>query len=264
MRAHVSGVVLGLMLAGCGMLPRPFAPDAPAESGTAVDAVALMGPRASLMVTPAEGLDAYSARGVAEGLAGELRKRDIAAFTRAGGRASWLLQLSAADPTRTTWRLVDPSGRIAAEGGGSQDPAALARQVETAVAGIGRPAPAERRLAVRLGPVDGVSAEAARLLGLALQAELRRAGVPVVLAGADALVLTGRVNRTDVGGGAEEIEIAWTVAQPDGGEIGTIGQSNRLPKGQIDSRWAAVAGAVATGLADGILDIVEAVEASRK
>jgi hypothetical protein len=261
MRAGLIALVVALSLAGCGETPRPFAPEGPGS--TAIDAVALMGPRASLMVAPVQGLDAEDARGFAEAVAKELRRKDVAAFTRAGGRSSWLLQLAMAERGRVGWRLVDPTGRLTADGLAPPDPAALTAQVDVAMTQLARPAAVERRQAVRLGPVDGVDPEAARLLGLALTAELRRVGVPVAEA-ADALVLSGKVNRTDVGGGAEEVEIAWTVAQPDGEEVGTIGQSNRLPKGQIDGRWAAVAGVVAAGVADGILDIVDAVAASRK
>lgn len=263
MRAHLT-LLLAFSLVACGQLPRPFAPDAPSEAGGALDAVALMGPRGSLMVAPVEGLDPEGSRALAEATARELRKRDVAAFTRAGGRTSWLLQLAAPGPGQASWRLVDPGGKPVASGRGTADPLALAGQVEAAMATLQPAMPGAVRQTVRLGPVAGVSPEAARYLGIALQAELKRAGVPVVEADPGALLLSGNVKRTDVGGGAEEIEIAWVVAQPSGEEIGTIGQRNRLPKGQIDGRWPAVASAVAAGAVDGILDIVEAVEAARK
>lgn len=255
---------LALGLVACGQLPRPFAPDAPSEAGSALDAVALMGPRASLMVAPVEGLDPDGSRALAEAMAKELRRRDVAAFTRGGGRTSWLLQLAAPAPGQASWRLVDPSGRTVGNGRGMADPPALASQVEAAMATLQPAMPAAVRQTVRLGAVAGVSPEAARFLGIALQAELKRAGVPVVETDPEALLLSGNVKRTDVGGGNEEIEIAWVVAQPSGEEIGTIGQRNRVPKGQIDGRWPAVAGAVAAGAVDGILDIVEAVEAARR
>jgi len=263
MRACLT-LLLALALAACGQLPRPFAPEGPSEPGGALDAVALMGPRASLMVAPVEGLDPDESRALAEAMAKELRKRDVAAFTRAGGRTSWLLQLTAPAPGHATWRLVDPSGRPVSHGRGTADPLVLAGQVESAMAALTPAMPGAVRQAVRLGPVAGVSPEAARYLSTALQAELKRAGVPVVESGPEALLLSGNVKRTDVDGGNEEIEIAWTVAQPSGEEIGTIGQRNRLPKGQIDGRWPAVAGIIAVGASDGILDIVEAVEAARK
>jgi hypothetical protein len=263
MRAHLT-LLIALGLVACGQLPRPFAPDAPSEVGGALDAVALMGPRGSLMVTPVEGLDPDDSRALAEAIARELRKRDVAAFTRAGGRTSWLLQMAVPSPGQATWRLVDPAGRPVSSGRGAANPLTLASQVETAMAALTPALPAATRQAVRFGPVAGVGPEAARFLGMALQAELKRAGIPVVEAGPEALLLNGNVKRTDIGDGSEEIEINWTVAQPSGEEIGTIGQRNRLPKGQIDGRWPAVAGVVAIGAADGILDIVEAVEAARK
>lgn len=259
-------IVIGMLavLAGCGDLPRPFAPEDPIQAGAPIDAVALLGPRASLMVTPVEGMDLEHSRGLADGVAQELRKRDILAFTRSGGRASWLLQLAAPGPGETTWRLIDPGGRPAAAGKAASTATSLAQQVDAAIANLAPAIPTAVRQSVRLGAVEGVAPEAARLLSVAMRAELKRVGVPVVESGNDSLILRGKIQRTDLGADGEEVQIAWTLAQPDGEEVGTVGQSNRLPRGQLDGRWPAIVGVVAAGAVDGLLDIVEAVEAQRR
>lgn len=264
MRAGVIGLVATLALAGCGDLPRPFAPENGTPPGGPIDAVALLGPRASLMVTPVEGLDAEVARGLADSVAQELRKRDILAFTRSGGRASWLLQLAAPTPGQTAWRLVDPSGLPAARGAANAEAKAIAAQVDTAITTLAPPVPMAQRQTVRLAGVQGVPQEAARLLTVALRREFRQAGIPVVEGAKDSLVLAGRVERTDLGPEGEEVRIAWTLAQPDGEEVGTVNQTNRMPKGQLDGRWPSIVGAVAAGAVDGLLDIIEAVEATRR
>jgi len=216
------------------------------------------------MVTPVEGLEAEPSRGFAEAVARELRKRDVLAFTRSGGRASWLLQLAAPSAGQTTWRLVDPSGMQAARGAAEAEPKALAAQVDGAIATLAPPVPAAQRQSVRLAGVQGIPPEAARLLTQALRSEFRQAGVPVLESGKDSLVLAGRVERTDLGAGGEEVRIAWTLTQSDGEEVGTVNQTNRLPKGQMEGRWPSIAAAVAAGAVDGLLDIIEAVEATRR
>ena len=140
----------------------------------------------------------------------------------------------------------------------------MAAQVETAITTLAPPVPMAQRQAVRLGGVQGVSPEAARLLTLALRSEFRQAGIPVVETVKDSLVLAGKIERSDLGAEGEEVRIAWTLAQPDGEQVGTVNQTNRLPKGQLEGRWPSIVGAVAAGAVDGLLDIIEAVEATRR
>jgi len=263
MRPHLIGFALLVLLAACQPLPRPFAPEGGPEAGAPINALSLLGPRASLMVAPVEGMEPDASRALTEAVAEELRRHDVVAFTRSGGRASWLLQLAETGPGRVGWRLVDPSGRLIAKGGPTAVSAAvIAGQVDAAAAEITPAAPAGQRASIRLTRVEGVSADADRLLGIALKAELRRVGIAVAERD-DSLVLKGRIDRKDLGAEGEEVKIAWTVEQPNGQEIATIGQNNRLPRGAIDNRWPAIVGAVAAGAVDGIKDIVEAVETAR-
>ena len=257
MRAHLIGVLA--LLAGCGALPRPFQPE---SMVVGADPVARLGPRASLMVAPIAGLPPEPARGQAEAVARELRRRDVVASSRAGGRASWLLQVESLGPERYRWRLIDPQGREEAAGGPVAGNAAqLATAVDQAMEGLGG-APGRQRQGVRLLAVEGLPAEADRVLRLAMKAELRRLGIPVVEEGEDALALRGKVSRS-AAGAEEELAIAWTVATPAGEDIASVNQQNRLPKGQIDGRWASIAGAVAAGAVEDIAGVVQAWETQR-
>ena len=72
----------------------------------------------------------------------------------------------------------------------------------------------------------------------------------------DALNIAGRVTLDKAIGSTQKVALAWTVTAPDGKDIGTIRQANKVPAGSLDNGWGQTAGYAAQAGAEGIFELV--------
>ena len=54
---------------------------------------------------------------------------------------------------------------------------------------------------------------------------------------------------------SQHVKIVWRVRDASGAELGTVGQENDVPRGQLSGTWGDVAFAVATAAGDGLLQV---------
>lgn len=283
-RRWVGVTVLLILLAGCQPLPRPFA-----GAGSAPNNLLDLAGSGGIVVRPVAGEPAASDGRFAAAVAAALRDAGIPAATEGGNGASLTLEGRAVGPAirdgagptsldlTLYWALTGPDGRDAGrdeqrltvpagawQGG---DPALFAFVAEKAAQRIARlvqgdvaPA-APPRPAVKLvvWPVDGAPGDGGPALTGAIKAALRRSGLALrPVADDDTLVLLGSVHRAPVANGQERVSIRWTLIRPDGHEVGSVDQENRVPTGRLDGSWGPVALAIAENAAPGIQALVEA------
>lgn len=277
---------LGLLLAACQPLPRPFAAhelnpllERPENAGVVVEEIS--------------GLPPELAREYRDAVVAALQEAGILAGTGPGNGASFRLKGagnmapgpqqsgSARGPARSSvsWELTDASGRRLAglESAAQLRPGAVARENRSAIGDIVRQVAeglevgtlAAARLdqapeaspPVTVLPVDGAPGDGRDTLQRALALALRDRGVRVAAvdgkADPKAILIHGDVAVAPVPPNRERVDIAWTVRRADGGELGRVTQSNTIPAGLLRGRWGQIALAAADGAADGIAVLVK-------
>lgn len=75
-----------------------------------------------------------------------------------------------------------------------------------------------------------------------------------------ALFLTAEVSKTS-GSNSDRIEIIWRVQDGSGESIGQVSQENELPRGMLDNAWGDNAVYAAQGARDGIIQLLQSVNA---
>jgi len=237
------------------------------------------GAQAGVLVAPVTGVPHAAA--LADRLADALRKRDVLAVTDAANRGSYVLTGratgdDAGNAVTIHWRLADARGRVIGERTQTTGVTAAAWQTgaaatldriateaahmiaplagDTNAPGAVKPAP--RVLTVH--SVDGAPGDGDVALRRALAYTLGRHGFRVVdgLDGAE-VVIAGAVRVTPAGPASEQVTITWSALAPDGASLGTVEQSNRVPKGSLDGNWGVIAIQVVEAAAPGIAQLVE-------
>lgn len=268
--AVLAGIFL---LAACGSLPRPFQPEEKAPPG-ALEAA--LGARAGVFVEAISGLPEAQSEKLTAALVRALHARDVAAGRQVSNRASYRISARHSDTGRLLWYLAAPGGTIvlqfeepaAARDGG--DVSRVDAAAERFAAYFNPPeATVEVRatsaiLTLSVPPVDGAPGDGGASLSRAMRRALAAYGLKSTktLENADFVVL-GSVYVADMTNSSRQQSIAvdWTVMSPDGERIGTVNQSNTIPKGTLDGAWGPVAHAVAENGADGIIAMLERVGA---
>jgi ABC-type transport auxiliary lipoprotein component len=279
-RRRVAAGWLALAAAACQPLPHPFADDVP-KPGSPILTLRDM---TSVSIAPLQGTPRATAEKLAPAMAAALQKHDIAASARTSGRDSYklsgLIQEMPAEGGKAAlvalWQLRDRSGKLLGERAerteapagdwrtGNEDSvarAAAAGADQLAVlmedkAPVEAEAGGETKLLIR--GVEGAPGDGAAALTNAIALLLKRQDVAIVsgqAAKAD-LVLDADVAVTPAPAGKEHVKIVWHVRRSDGGEIGTVGQENDVPKGLLDGPWGDVAYSVAAAAQDGIMALV--------
>jgi hypothetical protein len=259
------------LLAACGNLPRPFAPDDKKEGNPLL----MLPDRAGVVVRPVEGLPPDDATLLSTQLIDQLQKQNVPAMTGRGNATSYvldgMLRPSPDGSASVVFQLVDPRGVIAANHVATlparTGEAGLTRVAqETAVAladhlqpnpANGAPVPLRK---VVIGQVTGAPGgdSGNRALTRALTYALQRVKVPVVeQADADTLGISGTVKITPKPNRLRNIAFRWAVLNAEGKEIGKVDMANDVPDELVERSWAEIATAVADAAADGIADIVE-------
>lgn len=264
-------LLVALLLAACGNLPRPFQPD----DKSVENPLLVLGDRAGIIVMPIAGVDSDSeSHAFSEALAAALRRVDVNAHTGAGNRASlvlssflerkpgegavlilWLSQPNRGDIGTFEANVVEREiltdtprrrqvlDRIAEAIAAQVNPGAIAVPMGTPPVFIAR--------------IGGLPAEASSPLERALDFALRRAKAEIAERPTDkSLTVTGSVAFRDRPKDQVALEVNWRVTGADGAELGTLKQENEVPAQALQRAWPEIASAIADGAAEGIMEIV--------
>jgi hypothetical protein len=267
------------MLGACQPLPHPFADDTPPPGSP------ILSPRDSvgIVVAPVAGLPAAAGTQLTEAMAAALRAHDIPASTQGQNKGSYRLVAVAREQSRADghsalsidWQLLGANGRpvghaMARADGSSLD--AAAGDTDTAKALAAQAAPALAHLVqddapaaaadadpvVRIDSVSGAAGDGDPALARAMDEVLRRAHIKLAELGTTpSFVLAAKVVMGKPAAGQQRVKIAWTLARPDGGEIGRISQENAVPSGSLDGVWGDVAYAIAQAAGPGVTALIE-------
>jgi hypothetical protein len=262
-----------LTLAACGTIPQPFKHEG-------VNSFAVPMAPGGVMVRQAE--PTLAGRALAEALVKAFSEdevpasaRDTAlpgawrletAVSRAGGLATLDFTLLSTDgETKATH-----TARLLAEDWDSADGAVMAKLANEIVRSVSAPlrdpggaqaaaAPAQRAKlpSVTIAPLAGLPGDGNTALHTALKRALEANGMLVRAEGGDYLV-SGRFNIVPLPGNQDGLEVSWAVKDPAGKELGQAGQQGALPKGRLARPWGALAGDIAMGGAQGVLQIIYA------
>lgn len=258
-----------LLLAACGDLPRPFQPD----DKSVENPLLVLGDRAGVIVMPLSGVqDEDTSQEFAEALAKALRDADVIAHNGAGNRSSLVLSsflerkpgagtvlvmwLSAPDGTDIGTFEANVVERDLAPGAPRRR-VVLQRIAETVASQLnpaGGPQAAMPPMAV--ARIAGLPAAQASELERAMAHALRRARITVVDAPAErSLVLAGSIDFSERPRDQVALEISWKVLGTDGTELGRLRQRNEIPGAALQRGWPEIAGAIAEGAVDGIVEL---------
>ncbi len=247
------------LVAACGQLPRPFAPDLKAPWTGAPQ----LADGAGVVVQAAQCAPGPE---LAESVAAALRARDVPAATGGGNQASFRLVCSpgaGGGAPVLSWRLLAADGaslgvfdQDAGESRGidalADDAAGRAIGVLGLDAGAGDETPSFVVLPVAGAPGDGPV-----VLSRAMAAALGRAGARVAPEpGDETLLVLGTVLVSDAAGRGQRVEVTWEVLEPDGRRLGVVRQQNTVPRGTLDGAWGAHAVAIAEYAAGGVLELL--------
>ncbi len=111
--------------------------------------------------------------------------------------------------------------------------------------------------------VVGAPGDGSRSLAAALRNELMRNGVKPAPPGSPAYRVEGRVKMGAQQSGQQPIKIDWVVKDPNGKNLGTVSQENKIPAGSLDGQWGGTATAAAVAATQGILKLLPSQTASR-
>ncbi|NMM43252.1 hypothetical protein HH303_02100 [Rhodospirillaceae bacterium KN72] len=265
-----------LLVAACGPIPQPYRETAAEKADNPLLAIP---DGAGITVAPVTGADPALSGPLTEALVAEFEKIGIPAS--AGAALTNALLLEGASRWRDgqaviDWRLTDPDGVERAFGTtqvnatqaaydmGSpfliQD---IARDGALLIAAALRPelaVPIEEFGAPKLAVIGvrGAPGDGDRALGRAMGAVLKRAGIDIQKdPDAADVQLAGTVSVEPINEAAEKVDIHWVVMDRDGNIVGSLTQSNAVPKGALDDRWGQAAYDAAFANVDAIQAILD-------
>jgi hypothetical protein len=265
------------MVAGCQPLPHPFADDRPPA------ALLTVRDGAGVSVAPVAGKPEAAAAKLAAAMARALLKHDIPASDKTTSLGSYQLygRVVESRPNRGSatlsayWHLYDAKGRTVGEHHAeieaptgevnSGSDSAISRLAALSADGLAPlledEAPVEAavggRTRIAIGQVSGAPGDGAKSLATAIAAVLQRQDLAIVKNGQKAdLTVEGEVSVVPVKPDKQHVKILWRVRRADGGEIGTVGQENDVPRGMLDGPWGDLAYSVAIAASEGLAQLV--------
>lgn len=279
-------LALALGMAGlavaCGSIPQPFRPPEWAKKHNEF----LLAPlSAGVVVRGIEGPVGWVGDALTKAMAEALRERGIAAGSTWSNRLS--LGLSGSGYQRLhrdqrpelvmTWTLTEPGGAIRerreilvtpSDAFWEAPTAAMFRDVaernaEQIISWID-PTRRERAPAIAdtptlaILPIESAPGDGAISLARAVDLALKAERIQIVGSDEARLIVTPRIEVASAPNQSEDVRLVWVVSTAEGVEIGRVDQENRIPAGQLDGRWGAVAVAIADGAAQGIADLARA------
>lgn len=269
-----------IVLASCQPVPQPFArdPSAPANP------LLLLDDRVGIVVLDVDGAPAAMARALPGAMVTALLALDVPATTASANSKSRFLfgqaEAKAAGPGQweftLAWELVGPKGvtvgRHVVTGtasdarwkAGSDD--LVRRLAEESALGIAAfvqaPRPRATAPIATLGPlyvmpVAGVSGDQGGVLRRAMADALRRLELNVApVRRRSDLVVSGRISLGPAAAGRRRIEVAWSVREPGGEEIGTLDQANTVAADALGENWRELARVIADNAAPAIVEVL--------
>ena len=254
-------LLAGLLLGGCGKLPRPFQTHE-LEQKQANGLLAIRAGRGVLVTLPEGAPDEAFALKLAERLKAGLHRMDVLASTDAGKvhnlTLSGLLDHDGGI-VRFAWILRDYNdvtrgrGVVQADGdyldwreGSERIMEKLSRAAAVKVAGILKPATIEaankavevREARVAVTNVTGAPGDGDLALARSLRHHLKTSGLPFAENPDDAAVhVSGQVSLQAIDGKTDQITLSWIFSRPDGEELARIDQTNSIPHGSLDGHW---------------------------
>jgi len=229
-------------------------------------------------ISPPEGLPPELGIAVAKALAEALQQEDVPAL--AGQKLTGAHRLTGTARLENgaitiAWRLLDPKGaeletvevRDAVSkqaGDGAPLPKTVLQALTAqAVSGLvpqlqAKASPHGENLRVFVPDIAGLPGDGGKSLPLALRHALSAAGMGVAETDdSKAIRVIGQINVSDIDAATQQVMLSWRVLDADGVEIGTIDQSNPVPKGRLDGNWGEIAYAAAGGAAEGIVPLLQ-------
>lgn len=277
--------LLGLLLpflAACPPPPQPFAHGGAVRENEQV--LLAMPDSQGILVREAEGVEPQLAARLAEAMAAALAEANVPASTTVSNSGSYFLvariAASPIDAGETKllilWELLDHDGGLVgrhlqhetvAQPAWSQGRNSIVQQItqgaapqiagfiQDSTSGV-QPLP-DARPVVAIMPVEGAPGDGDQQLPRAIRYFLERAGYDVTddLTEARAVIL-GTVQTSPPRGGAQKVDMTWSVMTPDGEEVGVVNLDNTVPAGALDGKWGETAYAAAGGAAEGIATIL--------
>lgn len=283
-------VALIVLLTACQPLPHPFADDRPPPALLRVrDSI-------GVSIAPIVGAPEPASGRLADAMARALLKHDIPASDKTTSLDSYQLygRLDELRPRGgkaklvALWRLYDAKGRTVGErraevpladgraraaddklierlAGLSADRVAPLLEDQPATAKLAaatsvvKPATAPEAHITRIaiGTITGAPGDGGAALAHAVAAVLRARGLAI--AGKNDkpdLYVDCAVSIVPAAGGAEHVAIVWRVRRAGGGEIGTVGQQNDVPKAALAGKWGDLASNIATAAGSGLMQLV--------
>ena len=270
-----------LLLAGCGDLPRPF------QGRPGAVATQLLQPPPARLAIPAPSaalLSDAAAAGLAAALTDALVGHEVPAVAGPAHKGDWRLEITAqtrGDQVVPRFTEFTPAGEDLGSADGK--PVGVAAWAEGSPATIKQAAedaaPAVLTLLTRIeavrrqndpnsllnrkakvafmgvtgAPGDGNDSLTRQMrIALPLQGQM----IQDTEAGAD-FVVTGTVATAPEPDGKQRVEIAWLVKSAQGRETGKVVQLNELQKGLLDGLWGDIAEVVAKEAAAGVKRVIE-------
>jgi hypothetical protein len=267
-------------LAACQPVPQPFG----RSPGDPANPLLVLEDRAGIVVLDVEGAPAAMAEGLRSATVEALLALNVPATIRSANTKSRFLYGQAESATvrpgrlevKLTWELVDPMGapvgRHVVSGtvgearwtAGSDD--LVQRFAEASARGIAafvqapRPraaAPIATLRPLHVLPVAGVAGAEGGVLRHAMADALRRLDLEVPPARRKRdLVIAGRISLGPAAAGQRRIEIAWSVRESDGKEIGTLKQANMIAVEALGAKWPELARLIADAAAPGVVEVL--------
>lgn len=267
-------IIAVVLLAACQPVPKPFSHGAapPSELLKLTDAQGIT----VLPVTDRDGEPLVQLTGQ---MVKALHEQNIPATYDGNSRSSYLLLGNFSTPPASPaliWTLqtqqgeevgkvVQPLGNAAGAPPKLAKTATFERSAAALAALIQDDPPNELILPpLHIGAVTGAPGDGNSRLRAAMEQLLPRTGLELVPeAAADSLVVTGAVSLDSARGGEQTVEIAWTVRDPFGIEVGTIAQARQVTEGSLDSNWGLIANEAALAGAVGIAEMVRQIDWSQ-
>ena len=262
------------VLAACQPVPKPFS-----HGGAPPDELLRLSDAQGIKVLPVSDRAGEPLEQLTNQMVRALLEQNIPATYGGSGQSSFLLLGYFSTPPATpalVWtlqtqqgdvvgRVIQPLQTAVNEPVTSADPTAFTRSATALAALIQDEAPAAAAVPpLHVGEVAGAPGDGNSRLRAAIEQLLPRTGLQMATQGvADSLILTGAVTVHSVRRGEQRVEIAWTVWDPFGVEVGTIAQARPVAAGSLDANWGLIANEAALAGAVGVAEMIRQIDWSQ-